>query len=393
MSLKSSFKGFLGETVINVAMWLKLEKDVYHRLNGITLPRANGGSTQIDHIIVSIYGIFVIETKNYKGWIYGSESQRQWTQAFPNGSKYKFQNPLLQNYLHIKTLADLLGLELSYFHSMIAFIGECELKTRDELPENVLTSGMASYVKKKQDEILTEDEVKSIVEQINSNRFSKSWRTNREHKAYLKDKHSPSNKQPSGNADDKPVDKVANKPKPEPIVKETAKRATLKSREVLQWSGQTEIESNELITDSMNTQQANTPYDMANKPILEPIVKETAKRATLKSREVLRWSGQTEIESSDLPIDSLSTQQTITPHNITDKVFLTPFEIVELELATDSSATLEVIDHTSDLIQTPTCPKCSSEMIKRVAKKGLNQGQAFFGCSKFPKCRGVVNID
>ena len=54
MSLKSTFKGFLGETVINVAMWLKLEKDVYHRLNGITLPRANGGSTQIDHIIVSI---------------------------------------------------------------------------------------------------------------------------------------------------------------------------------------------------------------------------------------------------------------------------------------------------------------------------------------------------
>jgi len=124
MSLKSSFKGFLGETVINVAMWLKLEKDVYHRLNGITLPRANGGSTQIDHIIVSVYGIFVIETKNYKGWIYGSENKRQWTQVFQNGSKFKFQNPLRQNYLHIKTLADLLGLELSYFHSMIAFIGE-----------------------------------------------------------------------------------------------------------------------------------------------------------------------------------------------------------------------------------------------------------------------------
>ena len=158
--------------------------------------------------------------------------------------------------LHIKTLADLLGLELSYFHSMIAFIGECELKTRDELPEHVLTGGMVSYVKKKQDEILTEDEVKSIVEQINSNRFSKSWRTNREHKAYLKDKHSnPSkntNKQPSGNATDKPIS--------EPIVKESAKRVTLKSREVLRWSGQTEIESSELLIDSLNTQQTNTPY-------------------------------------------------------------------------------------------------------------------------------------
>ncbi len=331
MSLKSSFKGFLGETVINVAMWLKLEKDVYHRLNSITLPRANGGSTQIDHIIVSVYGIFVIETKNYKGWIYGSENQKQWTQSFPNGSKFKFQNPLRQNYLHIKTLENLLGLELSYFHSMIAFIGECELKTRDELPEHVLTSGMVSYVKKKQDKILTEDEVKSIVEQINSNRFSKSWRTNREHKAYLKDKHS----NPSQNTDN---------PAPESIVKETVDRIILKSREVHRWSGQTEVGSTELPIDSMDTQQAVT-------------------------------------------------QHTITSHDIADKVFLTPFEVVEPELAASSSATVEVIDHTADLIQTPTCPRCNGEMIKRVAKKGLNQGQTFFGCSQFPKCRGVVNID
>ncbi len=338
MSLKSTFKGFLGETVINVAMWLKLEKDVYHRLNNVTLPLANGGSTQIDHVIVSVYGVFVIETKNYKGWIYGSEKQKQWTQAFPNGSKFKFQNPLRQNYLHIKTLADLLGLELSYFHSMIAFIGECELKTRDELPENVLTSGMASYVKKKQDEILTEDEVESIVEQINSNRFSKSWRTNREHKAYLKDKHSPSNKQPSGNANDKPVAKVANKPTP------------------------------------------------------EPIAKETAKRATLKSREVQRWSGQTEIESGELSIDSLNTQHTIIPHDIADKVFLTPFEIVGSEPKVNEPATFEVSDNTANLVQTPTCPRCNGEMVERTAKKGARQGQSFYGCTQFPKCRGVVNV-
>ncbi len=94
MSIMSSFKGFVGESVINIATWLKLDKNIYHRLNNITLPLDNGGSTQIDHVIVSRYGIFVIETKNYKGWIYGNEKQKQWTQAFANGSKYKFQNPL-----------------------------------------------------------------------------------------------------------------------------------------------------------------------------------------------------------------------------------------------------------------------------------------------------------
>ncbi|AMT97650.1 MULTISPECIES: nuclease-related domain-containing protein [Psychrobacter] len=325
MSLKSTFKGFLGETVINVAMWLKLEKDIYHRLNGITLPLANGGSTQIDHVIVSVYGIFVIETKNYKGWIYGSENQKQWTQSFPNGSKFKFQNPLRQNYLHIKTLADLLGLELSYFHSMVAFIGECELKTRDELPEHVLTSGMVSYVKRKQDKLLTEDEVTSIVEQIESNRFSKSWRTNRQHKAYLKDKHS----NPSKNTDN---------------------------------------------------------------PTPEPTVKETVKRPILKSREVQRWSGQTEIESNDLTIDVLNIQQTISPYDMTNKVFLTPFEIVESEPQVKEPEILKAVEDAANLVQTPTCPRCNGEMIKRVAKTGARQGQSFYGCAQFPKCRGVVNM-
>lgn len=334
MSLKSTFKGLLGETVISVAMWLKLDKDVYHRLNNITLPLANGGSTQIDHVIVSVYGIFVIETKNYKGWIFGNETQRQWTQAFANGRKFKFQNPLRQNYLHIKTLSDLLGLKLSYFHSMIAFIGECELKTRDELPEHVLTSGMVSYIKKKQDKILNEEEVKSIVEQIESNRFSKSWRTNRQHKAYLKDKHSHSNIPSNQKSDSHSLIKPS--PIPEPI--------TCKPKEII------------------------------------------------KSREVNRWSGQTEVESDNLSIDELNAQQKVTSHNIADKVFITPFEVIEPKPQVEEPAILETADNTAKLVLTPTCPKCSGEMIKRVAKTGARQGQHFYGCCQFPKCRGVVNV-
>ena len=343
MSLMSSFKGIVGEIVINVAMWLKLEKDVYHRLNNITLPLADGGSTQIDHVIVSRYGIFVIETKNYKGWIFGNEKQRQWTQVIM-GRKYKFQNPLRQNYLHIKTLSDLLELEMSYFHSMIAFIGECELKTRDELPEHVLTSGMASYIKKKQDKMLTDEEVKAIVEQIENNRFSKSWRTNRAHKAYLKEKHNPSNKQ----ASDKP----------------NAKSVTIS----------------------------------ANQPAPELIVKQPPKKTILQSREVLRWSGQTEVEASDAPFVPSSNVLPISQLINDDSVFITPFEVLESEPKIEKAATKEpsIIEPVEASIisdNTPACPKCNSEMVKRVAKKGQQQGQTFFGCSQFPKCRGVVNIN
>ena len=352
MSFMSSFKGILGETVINVAMWLKLDKDVYHRLNNITLPLTNGGSTQIDHVIVSVYGIFVIETKNYKGWIFGNEKQRQWTQVIM-GRKYKFQNPLRQNYLHIKTLAELLALDTSYFHSMIAFIGECELKTRDELPEHVLTSGMASYVKKQQEMLLTEDEVKAIVEQIESNRFSKSWRTNRAHKAYLKDKHSPSNKQSTHHSESKVIIKPA--PNSKATTAETIKsREVLKGREVLRWSGQTEV--------------AGDDAAMVTSINMHPI-------------------------NEQLNNEQLNNEQLNNEKLINDEVFITPFEVLESEPKMNEPATIEQVDAPIVSSDRLTCPKCHSEMIKRVAKKGARQGQTFYGCSQFPKCRSVINVD
>lgn len=324
----SNFKGILGETVINIATWFKLDKAVYHRLNNITLPLSNSGSTQIDHIIVSIYGIFVIETKNYKGWIYGSEKQKQWTQVFPNGQKYKFQNPLRQNYLHIKTLADLLGLEINAFHSMIAFIGECELKTHDELPEHVLKGGVISYIKKKQDKILTEAEVQSIVERIETKRFAKSWRSNREHKAYIRDKHAN-----AGN--------------------------------------------------EINTSQK---YEINSSPNPKLEVQSNA-----KTSEVPRWSGQ--VEQAD---------SSILEFNSKNDVFMTPFDITKFdpeisEPEVSNSQINEVLItekiNKPVIVDTiPACPKCNSEMIERIAKKGAHQGQPFFGCSKFPKCWGTVSI-
>ena len=108
-------------------------------------------------------------------------------------------------------------------------------------------------------------------------------------------------------------------------------------------------------------------------------------------------SGQTEIESSELPIDSLNTQQTITPptsmsHDMDNKVFLTPFEIVESEPKVNKPEILKATDHDANIDQAPTCPRCNGEMVKRVAKNGARQGQSFYGCAQFPKCRGVVNV-
>ena len=69
------FKGIFGEFIINLSAKLFLDKEQYHLIKNVTLPTEDG-STQIDHIIVSKYGVFVVETKNMKGWIFGSPNQK-----------------------------------------------------------------------------------------------------------------------------------------------------------------------------------------------------------------------------------------------------------------------------------------------------------------------------
>ncbi len=91
-------KGKLGEKSVATILSF-LPKDEYVVLNDIMLKNGNS-TTQIDHIVVSIYGIFVIETKNYKGWIFGNAHKDYWTQNIW-GNKYSLYNPLFQNKKHI----------------------------------------------------------------------------------------------------------------------------------------------------------------------------------------------------------------------------------------------------------------------------------------------------
>ena len=88
VSVKNRFKGWLGEKFVGAINWAMLDGKVYRQLNNITLELADGSTTQIDHLVISIYGIFVIETKDVKGWIYGSENERTWTKKIKGGKTY-----------------------------------------------------------------------------------------------------------------------------------------------------------------------------------------------------------------------------------------------------------------------------------------------------------------
>jgi hypothetical protein len=177
------FKGLMGEFIVNLSVKWMLDKSKYHLIKNVTLPTEDG-TTQIDHIIVSVFGVFVVETKNMKGWIFGSQNQKTWTQKIYKHSS-KFQNPLHQNYKHVKTLESLLGLNEQQVHSVIVFIGDSTFKT--EMPENVTYGGgYARYIKSKTDPVLTESEVNEITKKIETGRLAPSFRINREHVKHVK---------------------------------------------------------------------------------------------------------------------------------------------------------------------------------------------------------------
>ncbi|MDX7838269.1 NERD domain-containing protein [Aeromonas caviae] len=179
------FKGMVGEWFINLCIRLFLDKREYRLLKDVTLPTPQG-STQIDHVIVSRFGLFVIETKNMKGWIFGNPTQKRWTQQIYR-RKHSFQNPLHQNHLHMMTLKSLLGLADHQLHSIVYFIGDCTFKT--PMPENVMRRGLVSYIKSKTTPVLSTADVDRIIDTIQQGRLTASWQTHRQHVTQLKTRH------------------------------------------------------------------------------------------------------------------------------------------------------------------------------------------------------------
>ena len=178
------FKGKLGELQVNLLIRLFLPSNQYELLKNITLPTEDG-TTQIDHVIVSRYGIFVLETKNMSGWIFGKENQKQWTQQIFK-QKYKFQNPLHQNYKHLKTLEANFGIPEESLHSVIVFIGDSTFK--NNMPDNVtFARGAIEYIKSFQKVVYTNDQLLELIMVINGGTKVRGFKTDREHVTHVKD--------------------------------------------------------------------------------------------------------------------------------------------------------------------------------------------------------------
>lgn len=91
--------------------------------------------TEIDVVMIHSSGIYVFESKNYSGIIYGDEHSGNWCQFFNKSKKYSFYNPINQNHTHINALKKIAGKSFN-FYNIVVFSDECDLKygiKRDDL--------------------------------------------------------------------------------------------------------------------------------------------------------------------------------------------------------------------------------------------------------------------
>ncbi|QAA33584.1 NERD domain-containing protein [Clostridium manihotivorum] len=145
-------KGFFGEK--SVAFLLSsLDESKYKVINNIMLKVGNK-TTQIDHLIISNYGVFVIETKNYKGWITGNEFDDKWRQTIYKRKEF-LHNPIKQNYGHVQALKETLTefKEVNYI-PIVTFTTKADLKVKTKTPV-VYTINLPKTIKAYKDETIT----------------------------------------------------------------------------------------------------------------------------------------------------------------------------------------------------------------------------------------------
>jgi hypothetical protein len=175
-----------GEAAVRRVIASSFRSSDYHLLNNVTLPTADG-TTQVDHILVSRFGIFVIESKHYSGEIFGDEREAQWTKAFL-GVSYRFQNPIRQNYKHLVAVRDILDfVPTEHIRSVVVFTGDATFGTLR--PSGVFfLAEMNDYIASITTEVLSENRLQFCVGRLECRRKAITGQTDIEHAEHLRRK-------------------------------------------------------------------------------------------------------------------------------------------------------------------------------------------------------------
>ena len=178
---------YRGEALLSRVVQANFGSPDYHLMNHVTL-QLSDGTTQVDHILVSRFGVFVIETNDYKGWIFANARQANWTQVLFK-HKFRFQNPIFQNNRHVRAVKDLLDfLPPGAIKSAVVFTGKAQFKT--EIPQGVFcVSGLIDYLREQTVEVMSLNRVQFCVGRLETARLAISGKTDVEHAQRLERRH------------------------------------------------------------------------------------------------------------------------------------------------------------------------------------------------------------
>lgn len=263
-------------------------------LFNVYIPKENGETTEIDVLMISSKGIFVFESKNYSGWIFGKEHQKNWYQTLPAGKgrshKEQFYNPVMQNRSHIKHLRAFLGEEFPV-HSIIVFSERCTLKDVQIQSNDI--------------RVIKRYDVASVVSEI---------------------------------------------------------------------CGQTPI----------GPLNENTVIEIYNKLYPFTQMDESAKTQHIEN---IRHN------LTDNAEKSLGIQKSETPEPVTTEEPAAESAVTVVVDAEEKTA--EIADTKPEVVhqQALKCPRCGGDLILRTATRGANAGKQFYGCSNYPKCKYIQNVE
>ncbi len=119
-------KGRVGEMCVKLVIGRTKPGEKYI-INNLILKPEEGKTSQIDHVVINDRGVFVIETKNYSGRIYGKENQLEWTQVLSYGRvKHKLYNPIKQNKSHIYNISKILSMNVPITSAVVFVQGNTQ---------------------------------------------------------------------------------------------------------------------------------------------------------------------------------------------------------------------------------------------------------------------------
>lgn len=174
-----NYKGKSGEKL--VANRLDIIDGHKYIMNDIMI-NDNGKSRQIDHIAITEYGVYVIETKNYAGTIYGRETSNEW-QQYLNKKCFKFKNPIHQNYGHLQIVKKCLEDITNEVYPIITFIRRCKLKV-DTITPVVYEDQLTQYIKNRP-KILSKETIEQVYQILLENQIT-NRQTIKEHNDNVK---------------------------------------------------------------------------------------------------------------------------------------------------------------------------------------------------------------